>query len=188
MPSPGGRRGKRQAYIDSKAHLYTPDDLARFDDLRRAIRDDKVETWRPILDAAKITSVMIEIAGAPITYAKLMSSPNWVPFYDDGAVAMFGRADDPAHPGDVAFFKANRLDAEALAFKRPKPVPAWLGLPRAVVEAIDRIFQNRSAQPDAAARRGRAALAPARDGLPPGPATCPTRRTACSPSANSGPP
>ena len=134
--------GKRKPYIDSKTHLYSPQVLTEFDNLRKAIRDDKVETWRPILDQAKITSVMIQTAGAPITYAKLINSANWVLFYDDGAVAMFGRADDSLIPGDVTFFKANRLDAIELAFKRPKAVPAWVGAPQAV-GAVDNVFRNR---------------------------------------------
>ena len=169
--------GKRKAYIDSKSHLYTAANLAQFDELRRAIRDEKVETWRPILDAAKITSVMIQTAGAPITYAKLMSSPNWVPFYDDGAVAVFGRADDSAFPADVTFFQNNRLDATALAFKRPKPVPAWLGPPRAVVQAVDQVFQNRllnRTQPHVEAARHwlRPATVPAGTSYLPDPAHC----------------
>ena len=54
-----------------------------------------------------------------------MTSPNWIPFYDDGAVAMFGRADAKAPAADLAYFKANRLDADELAYKRPRPVPPW---------------------------------------------------------------
>ena len=135
--------GKRKPYIDSKSHLYPPQAIADFDSLRKAIRDDKVETWRPILDQSKISAVMIETASAPITYAKLMNSPNWVPFYDDGAVAAFGRTDSSAVPADVAYFKGNRLDANELAFKRPKPAPAWSGPPREVSELVDSVFQNR---------------------------------------------
>ena len=60
---------------------------------------------------------MIEagIGGSPVTYQRLMQSPNWVPFYDDGRIVMFGRADAPA--SDLAFFKANRLDPDLRAFR-----------------------------------------------------------------------
>ena len=135
--------GKRRAYIDSKPHLYSRETAKEFDDLRKAIRDDDVATWRPILDAAKITSVMIETYSAPKTYGKLMTSPNWVPFYDDGSVVIFGRAAAPGFAGDVTFFNSNKLDATEMAFRRPKPVPEWVGTPRPVVEMVDSVFQNR---------------------------------------------
>ena len=56
-----------------------------------------------------------ELGGSPATYQRLMQSPNWVPFYDDGRIVMFGRADAPEP--DLAFFKANRLDPELRAFR-----------------------------------------------------------------------
>ncbi len=135
--------GKRKAYIDSKSHLYTPQVIAEFDNLRKAIRDDRVEAWRPILDQLKISAVMIQTAGAPLTYAKLMNSPNWTSFYDDGAVVLFGRLDDSAIAGDVAYFKGSKLDAEELVFKRPKQAAPWVGTPREVSEVVDSVFQNR---------------------------------------------
>ena len=36
---------------------------------------------------------MIEESSSPNTYRRLMQSPNWIPFYDDGGVVLFGRAD-----------------------------------------------------------------------------------------------
>ena len=135
--------GKRKAYLDSKAHLYSPEVLREFEELRRLIRDDKAAEWAPILDRSQIAAVMIQTANAPRTYAQLMDSPNWVPFHDDGSVSMFGRTDSKADPADVAYFQANRLDATELAFQRPKPVPPWFGTPRAVSELVDSVFQNR---------------------------------------------
>ena len=169
--------GERKAYVDSKAHLYPNEVRDQFEDLRKALRDDKVETWRPVLDAQKISAVMIQTAGAPLTYGKLMNSPNWTPFYDDGANVMFGRNDSSAIPADVAYFQANRLDADALAYKRPKPVPAWLGTPRFVSEFVDRIFQNRllgRTQPHVEAARHwlRPATVPAGTTYLPDPAHC----------------
>ncbi len=135
--------GKRKAYIDGKSHLYTPQVMTDFDNLRKAIRDDKVEVWRPILDQLKISAVMIQTAGAPVTYSRLMNSPNWASFYDDGAVVLFGRLDDSAISRDVAYFKGNRLEAQELVFKRPKQVAPWVGTPREVSEVVDSVFQNR---------------------------------------------
>ena len=68
--------------------------------------------WKPLLDKYEISAVMVEPSDAPATYRKLMQSQNWVPFYDDGRIVMFGRADAPAT--DLAFFKANKLDADLL--------------------------------------------------------------------------
>ena len=53
-------------------------------------------SWKPLLDKYEISAVMVEPADAPNTYERLLQSPNWVPFYDDGRIVMFGRADAPA--------------------------------------------------------------------------------------------
>ncbi len=140
--------GKRKAFVDSRIHLYPRDIFEELAALRIALRDDRVEKWQPVLDAYKVGAVMIQVSGgsrddSPITYARLMASPNWVPFYDDGAIAMFGRADEKASPADLAYFQANRLDADALAYRRPRPVPPWERPPTATSEVIDRVFQNR---------------------------------------------
>ena len=66
--------------------------------------------WKPLLDKYEISVVMIDPADAQNTYRRLLQSPNWIAFYDDGQIVMFGRADAPA--SDVAFFKANVLDAD----------------------------------------------------------------------------
>ena len=70
-----------------------------------------------------------------------MQSPNWVPFYDDGQIVMFGRADAPA--SDLAFFKANRLDPELRAFRTTHPIPGAERPPNPTTW-IDDIFQNRT--------------------------------------------
>ena len=145
--------GKRKPYLDSRLHLFP---RAVFDDweaLRRNIRDDKRDDvvekaattpgWRSVLDAAKVSAVMIQVSGAPRTYTRLMGSPNWVPFHDDGNTVLFGRVDPGAPPADVAYFKANRLDAETLVYSKPRPIPAWERPPTATSELVDGIFQNR---------------------------------------------
>ncbi len=138
---------KRRAFIDSRTHLYPPSVIEDWKQLRRDLLADDVGKWQPILDRYKISAVMLQLIGdqdtAPRTYARLMSSPNWVPFYDDGAVAMFGRADANVPPADLAYFKANRLEADELVYKRPKLVPRWERPPIATWEPLDRIFQNR---------------------------------------------
>ena len=135
--------GKRKEFLDSRLHLYPRETFARFDELRRLIRDDDVAGWQPILDEHGISAVMVQPAGSPRTYGRLVNSPNWILYYDDGAVAMFGRADSRAPADDLAYFKQNRLDADALAYRRPRPVPPWMRPPTATYEPIDSIFQNR---------------------------------------------
>ena len=139
---------KRKAFVDSRNHLYTRSVFDDWSKLRFALRDDDVEKWQPVLDRYKISAVMVQLIGdprdnAPRTYARLMNSPNWIPFYDDGAVAMFGRADANAQAADLAYFKANRLDAAGLVYKSPRPVPPWERPPTATWELVDSIFQNR---------------------------------------------
>jgi tetratricopeptide (TPR) repeat protein len=139
---------KHKAFIDSRPHLYPRSVFEEFRALRIDLKDDDIAKWQPVLDRFKISVVMIQLIGeqreiAPVTYAKLMRSPNWVPFYDDGAVVMFGRADAKALPSDLAYFQANRLDAENFAYKKPRLVPGWERTPIATWEPLDRIFQNR---------------------------------------------
>ena len=140
---------KRKAFVDSRPHLYPNSVFEEWRELRTALRDDDIAKWQPVLDRYKISAVMVQLMGdprdnAPKTYIKLMNnSPNWVPFYDDGAVMMFGRADAKAPAADLAYFKANRLDADELVYKRPKPVPLWERPPTATWDLVDSIFQNR---------------------------------------------
>jgi hypothetical protein len=70
-----------------------------------------------------------------------MQSLNWIPFYDDGRVVMFGRADAPA--SDLAFFKENRLDADHLAYHKTRPVPSAPRPPNPT-GWVDNIFQTRT--------------------------------------------
>ena len=67
----------------------------QWEETRKALSDDDVETWKPLLDKYEISAIMIEAGPgqSPATYQRLMQSPNWVPFYDDGRIVMFGRAD-----------------------------------------------------------------------------------------------
>ena len=154
--------GKRKPYLDSRLHLYPRSVFDDWEELRRNIRDDLPEKWRPKLDASGISVVMVQVSGAPRTYARLMGSPNWAPIHDDGNTVLFGRVDAGAPPADVAYFKANRLDADTLVYSKPRPVPAWERPPTATSELVDAIFQNRLLnRPQPHIEAGRRWLSPA---------------------------
>jgi hypothetical protein len=132
---------KRKTYVDGRARLFPHTLLEEWHKTRGALKDDDVATWKSLLDEYGITVVMIEPVDAPNTYQRLMQSLNWIPFYDDGRVVMFGRADAP--PSDLAFFKENRLDADHLAYHKNRPVLSAPRPPNATTW-IDNIFQNRT--------------------------------------------
>ncbi len=129
----------RKAYIDNRRHLFPADVFNRLQDARRALSTDDVGGWKPLLDEYKVSAVMVSVT-SPRTYQALSRSENWVPFYDDGAVVLFGRADAPA--ADLAFFKANRLDPDAMAYARQKPTPAT-ERPPTPVSWMDNVFRTR---------------------------------------------
>jgi len=132
---------KRGVYVDSRPRLFPSELLEQWDKTRKAVRDDDVAVWKPLLDKYEISVVMIETAAAPVTYHRLMRSSNWVPFYDDGRVVMFGRSDGPK--SDLAFFEANRLDPDLRAFRTSHPV---VGAERPPNPSgwIDALFQTRT--------------------------------------------
>ncbi len=124
----------RKPYLDSRSHVYSRDFRIAQLQIRKALSDDDVAAWKPILDDQKISVVMIDADAAPKTYQSLSTSPNWIGFYDDGQVVMFGRSD--ASKADVEFFESERLDPDYLVYKKPKLVPPvtvsptppdWLG-------------------------------------------------------------
>ena len=133
----------RQSYIDSRTRFFPTDLLVQWEETRKALSEDDVEKWKPLLDKYQISTIMIEagFGRSPATYQRLMQSPNWVPFYDDGRIVMFGRADAPE--SDLAFFKANRLDPDLRAFRTAHPVPGAERPPNPT-SMIDAIFQTRT--------------------------------------------
>ena len=164
----------RKTYIDNRKHLFPIGVLNRLQEARKALKTDDVAGWKPLLDEHKVSAVMIQPEGAPSTYQMLSKSPNWVPFYDDGSVVMFGRSDAPAD--DLAYFQANRLDSEAMAYKRSNPSPPPGG-PPTPVNWMDEYFQTRSTahpQPHtASARRWLSGVDPGEDAAAlPDPARC----------------
>jgi len=137
--------GKRKTYIDSRARFFDPAVLQEWHKTRKALSEDDKETWKPLLDKYQISTIMIEPgpgpSGAPNTYRRLFFSPNWIPFYDDGQIVMFGRTDAPE--SDLAVFKANRLDAELRAFRSSHPVPGAERPPNPT-SWMDDYFQSRT--------------------------------------------
>ena len=131
----------RKVFYDSRNNLFTNALLTKLTEARNALAADEVAVWKPILDEYEISVVMIQVPNSTNTYKKLMQSTHWVPFYDDGNVVMFGRTD--AVPSDLAFFKANRLEADRLAYKRTKPTPA-VERPPSPVTWMDTVFENRA--------------------------------------------
>jgi tetratricopeptide (TPR) repeat protein len=130
---------KRKTYIDARPNLFSRDLIARWHQTRKALSEDDERTWKPLLDQYGITVVMIEPGPSSNTYRLLMTSPNWIPFYDDGQIVMFGRSDAPA--SDLAVFKAHRLEPDRV-YRTSHPVPAAEGPPTAT-SWIDDVFQNR---------------------------------------------
>ena len=84
---------------------------------------------------------MIEPRSRGRRIATLKDSPNWIPFYDDGRIVMFGRTDAPA--ADLAVFKANRLEP-ARSVSRDQSAAALRG--PADADLVDR---RRLPEPDA---------------------------------------
>ncbi len=147
----------RKTFIDGRHHFFSPATRLLLEETRVALRDDAIERWKPILDRYEISAVMIQESSSPNTYRRLMQSPNWIPFYDDGGVILFGRADAPA--ADLAYFQGQRLDAEAIAYERAKPFPSFDRAPTPV-GWMDEIFQHRSmARPQPHIEAGRRWLA-----------------------------
>jgi tetratricopeptide (TPR) repeat protein len=131
---------KRKDYLDSRSGLFPHDLVEEWHKIRKALSEDDDATWKPLLDRYKISTVMIEPPAAPLTYSKLSQSPNWIPFYDDGRVVMFGRSD--AEPSDLATFKSNRLEPDRV-YRDRRPLPASAG-PPGQTSWIDAVFQNRT--------------------------------------------
>ena len=65
---------KRKTYVDGRPGVFTLGDFEKLHQIRKALSDDDVATWKPMLDEYNITVVMIEPApqGSPKTYEMLM--------------------------------------------------------------------------------------------------------------------
>lgn len=144
---------ERKTFIDSRQDLFPVELRNSLQDVRKALSEDNIDVWKPVLDRYEISTLMLHPAASPNTFRALSLSPNWIPFYDDGAVALFGRSD--AREPDLAFFKSNRLAADQVAYQRTKPTPSP-ERPPTPVTWLDRIFETKSTarpQPHTAAAR-----------------------------------
>jgi tetratricopeptide (TPR) repeat protein len=140
----------RKPFIDSRPNLYSPEFREEFAKLRTALRDDDVEAWKPFLDQYQVSAVMIPMRqldptdpAARNTFLTLKSSANWIPFYDDGSVVIFGRSDAPAD--DLAYFNEHALTPDAVAFGRDGSVPPAERTPTPPF-SLDKYFPNRGSQ------------------------------------------
>ncbi|APW60594.1 hypothetical protein BSF38_02069 [Paludisphaera borealis] len=131
----------RKTFVDNRRNLFPTDLMAEHHILMNALRDDDPDVWKPAFDKYNITAVMIDSSKARNTYRKLMQSPYWIPFYDDGRVVMFGRSDAPEP--DLTAFKANRLEPDLRAYKVVSPLPS-ADRPPTPVNWIDDVFQSRA--------------------------------------------
>jgi hypothetical protein len=137
----------RKTYIDNRRNLFGEQLFAEREKLRVALRDDDKETWKPILDKYGITTVMVQAMNtftereARQTLSRLSTSPNWIQFYDDGSVAIYGRAD--AQGEDLAFFKSRILDADRIAYRQEERMPEF-DRPPAFTSALDQVIASKS--------------------------------------------
>lgn len=134
----------RKTFLDDRRNLFPAAVTEEHHQLMNALRDDDRDVWKPAFDKYNVTTVMIDPERASNTYRKLTESPNWIPFYDDGRVVMFGRS-DAAEP-DLTAFKNNKLDPDLRAYKVTTPVPA-ADRPPTPINWIDDVFQTRALTP-----------------------------------------
>ncbi len=112
----------RKTFLDSRDYFFSRQVREEYQRLRGALRRDDSAIWRPVLDKYGITAVIVDSSAATHAYRRLMQSPDWIPFYDDGQVIMLGRAD--AQEPDLTVFKSNRLEPDHLAYSVARPVPS----------------------------------------------------------------
>jgi len=138
----------RKTFLDDRRNLFTESIRTERDLLRAALRDDDSTVWRPILDKYGITAVMVQAMttsfteeSALKTLSRLNQSVNWIPIYDDGVVAIFGRSDAKAE--DLAYFKANRLDADRIVYSSEDKLPAF-DRPPSSASVLDKVIATKA--------------------------------------------
>lgn len=167
--------GRIPTVVDNRPLLHTAEDLAKVETLRTGLRDDP-DTVREFLDENGVSIVMVPVGytvapkrfqtvprvevQATRTYRNLMLNPNFLPFYDDGNVVMFGRTREiwvpifdpidvaavlpgPVSTLDARFFAANRLDPEIIVYSRNEVIPTTPRPPASVSANIDSFFIRR---------------------------------------------
>ena len=86
---------KRKTYVDGRSRLFPQELLEEWHKTRKALSEDDVAGWKPLLDKYEISAVMIEPADAPITYRAADAEPEL------GAV-LRRRPDRDVRPGGCA--------------------------------------------------------------------------------------
>lgn len=137
----------RKPFLDTRRLADNGPLLDELETVGKALAQGDSRVWKPILDERGVTVVMVEPrvseSNRPSVSQALSADPDWIAFYDDGDTLMFGRADDDAPAEDLAFFRANRLSAEVLAFRVDRPVRTY-NRPPSPVGMLDRVFQARA--------------------------------------------
>jgi tetratricopeptide (TPR) repeat protein len=134
------RNPERKTFADGRPHLFPPSIRVQMETVRRALNEKDKATWQPILDRYNVTVVMLPFSSATRTYAGMADNPDWIPFYDDGHIILFGRADAPA--ADLAYFREHQLIPDQLAYRTSRDVPSSDRTPTPT-SYLDRFFQNR---------------------------------------------
>ena len=140
---------QRKTFIDRRRGLFGPGLRQEIRAILRAFKVDPEKStivedpaaWRPILDRYDATALAFEPALFPTLYQGMNASKNWIPIRYDGRVIVLGRADAPKD--DLAYFQANRLDAEQIVFHRKQSIPLPDRTPSATT-IIDRVIRNRT--------------------------------------------
>jgi tetratricopeptide (TPR) repeat protein len=132
----------RRTYVDHRKHVFPPELRKELTAILTALRDDRPEDWRPILDRYNVNVVMLDPRLYARTHDSMSKSQDWIPFYDDGNTVLFGRADAPA--ADLAYFKDNRLDADQQVFhKMVRSVP-FVDRPPTKTSWLDQYLRGRT--------------------------------------------
>ena len=136
----------RRSFVDSRLPRAASDLLNEYDVVRNSLVAGEDEKWREILDRYEVSVLMVDIPiGAELRSAltdALDASPDWVLFYDDGAVMLYGRLDETptVSQADRDFFATERLDSEAIAFNLGNP-PRPFDRPPQPTDMLD-LFSN----------------------------------------------
>lgn len=142
----------RQSFVDSRLPEDAEYLLDEYDAVRRALVDGETETWREILDRYGVSVLMVDVPVGGDLRSRLTdaldNSPDWLPFYDDGSVLLYGRLDrsETVSQADRDYFRGERLDAKEIAFGRGNP-PRPFDRPPQPTDVLDRFSNTRALAP-----------------------------------------
>lgn len=121
-------RGEKSTFCDSRWHLFattkSSDDqstvLAQFRKARNALKDGKIDEWKPIFDEYGITHVIIDKNIVSPPAEAMFNSDLWAPLFVSDTAVVFGRTDAGV---DKDWIVQNRIDANKLVFRTSLPTP-----------------------------------------------------------------